>query len=56
MKFVQEIMIKVGGYEKVAAWIDTVIPNVLGILAQMKRGEPKVACHGDCWNNNCLFR
>ena len=57
IKFSQEILYKVGGYEKVTAWIDTVITNFVDIFyEQMKCGEPKVVCHGDCWYNNLLFR
>ncbi|XP_063889480.1 uncharacterized protein LOC135116158 [Scylla paramamosain] len=53
----QNIMNKVGGYERVTAWIETIIPKLVDIFyEQMECGEPKVVCHGDCWNNNLLFR
>uniref|UniRef100_A0A0P4VY71 CHK kinase-like domain-containing protein n=2 Tax=Scylla olivacea TaxID=85551 RepID=A0A0P4VY71_SCYOL len=54
--FGKTIIKKVGGYERVAAWIDTIIPNLVDIFEQLECGEPKVVCHGDCWNNNLLFR
>ena len=57
LKFTREIITKVGGYERVSAWIDTVIPNLVEIFyEQLECGEPKVVCHGDCWINNLLFR
>ncbi|MPC21185.1 hypothetical protein E2C01_014162 [Portunus trituberculatus] len=53
----KNIMTRVGGYERVTAWIDTIIPKLMDIFnEQMECGEPKVICHGDCWNNNLLFR
>ncbi|XP_063889369.1 uncharacterized protein LOC135116089 [Scylla paramamosain] len=54
--FGKTIIKKVGGYERVAAWIDMIIPNLVDIFEQLECGEPKVVCHGDCWNNNLLFR
>ena len=57
LKFSQTFVTKVGGYERVSAWIDTVIPNLVEIFyEQLECGEPKVVCHGDCWINNLLFR
>ncbi|XP_063889126.1 uncharacterized oxidoreductase dhs-27-like [Scylla paramamosain] len=52
----QTITKKVGGYERVTAWIDTIIPKLRDIFEQLECGEPKVVCHGDCWINNLLFR
>ncbi|XP_045114527.1 uncharacterized protein LOC123506479 isoform X2 [Portunus trituberculatus] len=54
--FAKDIIERVGGYEGVSAWINTIIPNLVDIFDQMECGEPMVVCHGDCWNNNFLFR
>ncbi|XP_045114832.1 uncharacterized protein LOC123506650 [Portunus trituberculatus] len=56
-KLSQTIIKKVDGYERVIAWIDTIIPNLRDIFSeQMEHVVPKVVCHGDCWNNNFLFK
>ncbi|MPC74289.1 uncharacterized protein LOC123506481 [Portunus trituberculatus] len=53
----QTITKKVDGYERVTAWIDTIIPNMRDIFSEeTEHVMPKVVCHGDCWNNNLLFR
>ncbi|XP_045114525.1 uncharacterized protein LOC123506478 [Portunus trituberculatus] len=54
--FTKDIIERVGGYERLSAWTDTIIPYIVDILDQMGCGEPKVVCHGDCWINNLLFR
>lgn len=57
LTFAKEILIKEEGYEKVPPWIDNIIPNIVDIFyKQLECGEPKVVCHGDCCNNNLLFR
>ncbi|KAG0727852.1 RNA-directed DNA polymerase from mobile element jockey [Chionoecetes opilio] len=57
VKFAKEILNKVGGYDRVTTWIDTILPKLVEIFyEQLECGEPKVVCHGDCWNNNLLFR
>uniref|UniRef100_A0A0P4W421 CHK kinase-like domain-containing protein n=1 Tax=Scylla olivacea TaxID=85551 RepID=A0A0P4W421_SCYOL len=56
-KLSQTIARKMDGYERVNAWIDMIIPKIGEIFSkQTKHVLPKVVCHGDCWNNNLLFR
>ncbi|MPC52936.1 hypothetical protein E2C01_046817 [Portunus trituberculatus] len=52
----QNIIKKVGGYERVTAWIDMIIPRLTDIFEELECGDPRVVCHGDCWINNLLFR
>ena len=57
INFAKEIINKVSGYEEVATWIDNLVANLVNILyEQLELGDLKVVCHGDCWNNNILFR
>lgn len=57
IKFAQEMLAAVGGYERAVAWLDTLVPKLLDVYhEQLECGEPKVICHGDCWTNNLLFR
>ena len=55
-KLSQTIINKVGGYERANAWIDTIIPKIRETSVQTEHILPRVVCHGDCWNNNLLFR
>jgi len=54
----KEILSKFGGHEKAIKWMENIIPNIeeffLKNLAICKRFN--AICHGDCWNNNILFR
>ncbi|XP_045114530.1 uncharacterized protein LOC123506480 isoform X1 [Portunus trituberculatus] len=56
VSFSQTLLKTVGGYERVNSWMDTILANVVDIFEMLNCGEPKVVCHGDCWNNNLLFR
>ncbi|ROT72735.1 hypothetical protein C7M84_008850 [Penaeus vannamei] len=48
---------KIGGYETAIKWIQSTKPNIRGILGdQLEPSKYHVLCHGDAWNNNCLFR
>nr|XP_053644583.1 uncharacterized protein LOC128697078 [Cherax quadricarinatus] len=53
-----EIAERIGGYEKVADWLKDFAPNSSDVfLEQIKKCPPfDVLCHGDCWNNNILFK
>lgn len=52
-----EILETVGGYERAIAWVESLRPDLEQIF-KTKLGLTKfnVVCHGDCWNNNVLFR
>lgn len=48
---------KVGGYETTIDWMKSFKSEVEDVLgAQMQSEKFNTICHGDCWNNNILFR
>lgn len=48
---------KIGGYETAIQWIRSTKPNIREIFTeQLEPSKYHVLCHGDAWNNNCLFR
>lgn len=53
-----QIAEKLEGYDKVAAFLREMAPSVMEKLKEQCQVTPKfkVLCHGDCWNNNLLFR
>lgn len=58
MQTTAELLQSLGGYSRAEKWLlesKTVIQAKLGRL--LDTNDPcRVLCHGDCWNNNVLFR
>lgn len=52
------ILDKIGGYERCIAWIQSLKPDVVKLLKEGlgRSNKYNVVSHGDCWNNNILFR
>lgn len=48
---------KIGGYETAIEWLKSLKPEIENVFsAQMQSKRFNGICHGDCWNNNILFR
>ncbi|KAK4309907.1 hypothetical protein Pmani_018488 [Petrolisthes manimaculis] len=49
---------KFGGYDLVASWLRKNKPRVSELFSESLESRPpfQVVCHGDCWNNNLLFK
>nr|XP_027220332.1 uncharacterized protein LOC113812621 isoform X1 [Penaeus vannamei]XP_027220333.1 uncharacterized protein LOC113812621 isoform X2 [Penaeus vannamei]XP_027220334.1 uncharacterized protein LOC113812621 isoform X3 [Penaeus vannamei] len=58
MDIVKDMLNKVGGYEVAENWLGRNKVKVLDMLGDHIVGVPPfdLLCHGDCWNNNLLFR
>ncbi|KAK7082818.1 hypothetical protein SK128_022977 [Halocaridina rubra] len=58
MDITAEVLHRIGGYDVAEKWLRSNKALVLHhIKEQLRRNPPFICiCHGDCWNNNMLFR
>ncbi|CAL4144096.1 unnamed protein product, partial [Meganyctiphanes norvegica] len=54
----KEMLIKIGGHEKAVSWLDKQLSEIYGFFKMNYASSPpfNAICHGDCWNNNIIFR
>ncbi|XP_066976203.1 uncharacterized protein [Macrobrachium rosenbergii] len=48
----------IGNYEKAVDWLESLKPRAFELMMKQLNYNTRfaVVCHGDCWNNNMLFR
>ncbi|KAK7078257.1 hypothetical protein SK128_027803, partial [Halocaridina rubra] len=52
-----DLLQRIGGYEKAVSWVEGLKPKLAALLTTGLKSEHfDGICHGDCWNNNLLFR
>ncbi|KAG7164307.1 putative Ecdysteroid kinase-containing protein 7, partial [Homarus americanus] len=57
LRTARDMLLKFKGYERAIIWIESLKPKIIEILKeQLGSSKYNVVCHGDCWNNNVLFR
>ncbi|KAK3873154.1 hypothetical protein Pcinc_021792 [Petrolisthes cinctipes] len=52
-----ELLERFGGYERSIAWVKSLKLEFVKLMKKhLGRSKYNGVCHGDCWNNNVLFR